>query len=117
MDHELLHRRARESGALIGTIIHRPTYYVTNKEAIHPVVSGILTALGAFTVDRGAGDMDTIEPAKAILRRGEARPLRFPGVEHASPAQARAVTDRIGARVTLRWESLGGLAPIRRAAI
>ena len=137
----------------------------------------ILNALGAFPVDRGAGDNEMIETAKAILARGDivlifpegtrirpgslgkpkrgvgrlaletgapvvpvavigteavrrgwrirphkvriraGRPLRFPTVEHASPALAAAVTDRIWPCVMLQWEWLGGLPPIRRAAI
>jgi glycerol-3-phosphate dehydrogenase (NAD(P)+) len=227
MDHEVLHRRAREQGAsplvywlvravlqpffhiyfrlsrigrehipaegpvivaanhrsfldpfVIGTIVRRPMYYVTKKEAfIHPIVSWILAALGAFPVDRGTGDKDMIETAKAILGRGDVvlifpegtrtrpgslghprrgvgrlaletgapvvpvavigtedvrrgfrvrprkvriragRPLRFPQVRDASPALAVAVTDRIWPCVMLQWEWLGGLPPIRRAAI
>ena len=46
-----------------------------------------------------------------------AAPLRFPQVEDPSPALAGAVTDRIWPCVMLQWEWLGGLPPIRRAAI
>jgi len=56
-----------------------------------------------------------IRPRKVRLRAG--RPLRFPTVENASPALAGAVTDRIWPMVMLQWEWLGGLPPIRRAAI
>src|SRR2546421_3148856 len=56
-----------------------------------------------------------IRPRKVRIRAG--RPLRFPRVEHASPQLAGAVTDRIWPCVMLQWEWLGGLAPIRRAAI
>jgi glycerol-3-phosphate dehydrogenase (NAD(P)+) len=56
-----------------------------------------------------------IRPRKVRLRAG--RPLRFPIVENASPALAGAVTDRIWPMVMLQWEWLGGLPPIRRAAI
>jgi glycerol-3-phosphate dehydrogenase (NAD(P)+) len=56
-----------------------------------------------------------IRPRKVRLRAG--RPLRFPTVESASPALAGAVTDRIWPMVMLQWEWLGGLPPIRRAAI
>ncbi len=163
---------------VIGTMVRRPMYYVTKKEAfIHPIVSWILTALGAFPVDRGAGDTDMIGTAKAILGRGEVvlifpegtrtrpgslgrsrrgvgrlaletgapvvpvavigtedvrrgfrirprkvriragRPLRFPQVQNPSRALAGAITDRIWTCVMLQWEWLGGLSPIRRAAI
>jgi glycerol-3-phosphate dehydrogenase (NAD(P)+) len=56
-----------------------------------------------------------IRPRKVRIRAG--RPLRFPRVEHASPQLAGAVTDRIWPCVMLQWEWLGGLAPVRRAAI
>jgi glycerol-3-phosphate dehydrogenase (NAD(P)+) len=56
-----------------------------------------------------------IRPRKVRIRAG--RPLRFPTVENPSPALAGAVTDRIWPCVMLQWEWLGGLPPIRRAAI
>src|SRR5947207_86146 len=56
-----------------------------------------------------------IRPHKVRIRAGRA--LRFPKVENASPALATAVTDRIWPCVMLQWEWLGGLPPIRRAAI
>jgi glycerol-3-phosphate dehydrogenase (NAD(P)+) len=163
---------------LIATMVPRPMYYVAKKELFcHPVVTWLLSALGAFPVDRGAGDEEMIETAKAILARGgvvlmfpegtrirpgplaaprrgvgrlaletsapvvpvavigsenvrrgwrirprkvrlrAGRPLRFPLVEDASPALAGAVTDRIWPCVMLQWEWLGGVPPIRRAAI
>jgi glycerol-3-phosphate dehydrogenase (NAD(P)+) len=54
-------------------------------------------------------------PRRVRIRAG--RPLHFPTVEHASPALAGAVTDRIWPMVMLQWEWLGGTPPIRRAAI
>jgi 1-acyl-sn-glycerol-3-phosphate acyltransferase len=164
---------------VIATMARRPMYYVAKKEifAIHPLLAWLLNALGAFPVDRGAGDEDTIATARQLLARGEivlmfpegtrirpgslgrpkrgvgrlaletgtpvvpvavlgtedvrrgiwlrprrvkiraGRPLRFPLVENASPALAGAVTDRIWPCVMLQWEWLGGLPPIRRAAI
>ncbi len=56
-----------------------------------------------------------IRPRKVRIRAGRA--LRFPEVHDASPALAGAVTDRIWPCVMLQWEWLGGLPPIRRAAI
>jgi glycerol-3-phosphate dehydrogenase (NAD(P)+) len=228
MDHETLHRRAREHGVnpfvywlvrslfqpffhiyfrmarigrehipaegpviiaanhrsfldpfVIGTMGgRRPMYYVAKKELFNRRWQAwVLNALGAFPVDRGAGDRQTIETAKAILARGDivlifpegtrirpgslgkphrgvgrlaletgapvvpiavhgteavrrgwrirphkvriraGRPLRFPVVENPSPALAGAVTGRIWPCVMLQWEWLGGLPPIRRAAI
>jgi glycerol-3-phosphate dehydrogenase (NAD(P)+) len=228
MDHEALHRRAREKGVnrlvllivrailtpffliylrmkrmgrehipqtgpvilaanhrsffdpfVIGTMTRRPVYYVAKKElfAYSRLLSWVLSALGAFPVDRGHGDQDTIETAIQILNRGEivlmfpegtrtrpgslgkpkrgvgrlaletgapvvpiaiigtedvrkgwrirprkvrlraGRPLHFPKVENASPALAGAVTDRIWPMVMLQWEWLGGMPPLRRAAV
>jgi 1-acyl-sn-glycerol-3-phosphate acyltransferase len=56
-----------------------------------------------------------IRPHKVTIRAGRA--LRFPRVEHPSPALAKAVTDRVWPCVELQWEWLGGVAPLRRAAI
>jgi 1-acyl-sn-glycerol-3-phosphate acyltransferase len=228
MDHEALHRRAREKGVnrlvllivrsiltpffltylrmkrmgrehipssgpvilaanhrsffdpfVIGTMTRRPVYYVAKKELFtySRILSWVLNALGAFPVDRGHGDQDTIETAIQILKRGDivlmfpegtrtrpgslgkpkrgvgrlaletgapvvpiaiigtedirrgwrirprkvrvraGRALHFPKIDNASPALAGAVTDRIWPMVMLQWEWLGGMAPIRRAAI
>ena len=56
-----------------------------------------------------------IRPRNVRLRAG--RQLHFPRMDSASPALAGAVTDRIWPMVMLQWEWLGGLPPIRRAAI
>ena len=56
-----------------------------------------------------------IRPHKVRVRVG--KPLRFPQVEVASPHLATAVSDRIWPHVMLQWEWLGGLPPLRRAAI
>ena len=163
---------------VIGMMARRPMYYVAKKELFAPrPVAWMLSALGAFPVDRGASDMAMIETARALLARGEivlmfpegtrtrpgplGRPkrgvgrlaletgapvvpvavsgteavrrgwrirphkvrirasheLRFPRVVRPSPALAGAVTDQIWPCVMIQWESLGGMPPIRRAAI
>jgi glycerol-3-phosphate dehydrogenase (NAD(P)+) len=163
---------------IIGACAKRPLYFVAKKELFaKPLTSWILSSLGAFPVDRGRGDEQTIATAKAILERGEivlmfpegtrirpgtlgqpkrgvgrlaleagapvipvaitgteavrrgwrirprkvrvraGRALHFPRVETASPQLAAAVTDRIWPCVSLQWEWLGGLAPIRRACV
>jgi len=56
-----------------------------------------------------------IRPKKVRARIG--RPLTFPKVESVSPQLAAAVTDRIWPNVMLQWEWLGGLPPLRRAAV
>src|SRR6476469_7977200 len=163
---------------VIATIARRPMYYVAKRELFrHRLMAWWLNSLGAFPVDRGAGDAEMITTAKAILARGDAvlifpegtrirpgalgrpkrgvgrlaletgapvvpvavigteairkgwrirphkvrirvgRPLTFPQVESASPQLAAAVTDRIWPNVMLQWEWLGGLPPLRRAAV
>ena len=58
---------------VIGMIARRPMYYVAKRELFaNPFVAWWLNALGAFPVDRGAGDREAIETAKAILARGDA---------------------------------------------
>ena len=121
MDHDRLHRRAREQGAnpiiywivrltfqpffriyfrlsriglehiprrgpviiaanhrsfldpfVIATMARRPMYYVAKKELFQKRWQGwVLNALGAFPVDRGASDEESIATAEAILARGD----------------------------------------------
>jgi len=57
---------------VIATLARRPMYYVAKKELFAKRWQAwILNALGAFPVDRGTGDTDMIETAKAILARGD----------------------------------------------
>jgi glycerol-3-phosphate dehydrogenase (NAD(P)+) len=56
-----------------------------------------------------------IRPKKIRVRIGS--PLIFPQVEQATAPVAATVTQRIWANVMLQWESLGGLPPLRRAAV
>jgi 1-acyl-sn-glycerol-3-phosphate acyltransferase len=164
---------------VIGTMTRRPVYYVAKKELFgySRILSWLLNALGAFPVDRGASDQESIETARQILNRGDVllmfpegtrtrpgalgkpkrgvgrlaletgapvvpiaiigtedirrgwrirprkvrvragRVLNFPRIDNASPALAGAVTDRIWPMVMLQWEWLGGMPPIRRAAV
>lgn len=74
-----------------------------------PVVP--VAVIGTEAVRRGW----RIRPHKVRIRAG--RPLHFPRVESPSPALAGAVAARIWPCVMLQWEWLGGLPPIRRAAI
>jgi len=56
-----------------------------------------------------------IRPRKVRVRLGRA--MTFPQAEEPSPALAETVTARIWPNVQLQWEDLGGLPPMRRAAV
>jgi glycerol-3-phosphate dehydrogenase (NAD(P)+) len=56
-----------------------------------------------------------IRPRKIKVRLGRA--MTFPRVAHPSPPLAETVTARIWPNVLLQWEDLGGLPPMRRAAV
>lgn len=57
---------------IIGACAHRPLYFVAKKELFRwPWEAWLLSSLGAFPVDRGNGDEETIATAKAILARGD----------------------------------------------
>jgi glycerol-3-phosphate dehydrogenase (NAD(P)+) len=56
-----------------------------------------------------------IRPVKVHVRIGP--PLTFPKVENPSPFLAGEVTERIWPCVELQWEWLGGLPPLRTAAV
>jgi glycerol-3-phosphate dehydrogenase (NAD(P)+) len=67
--------------------------------------------LGTEQVRRGW----RIRPRKVKLRLGRA--MTFPRASSPSPALAETVTARIWPNVELQWEDLGGLPPMRRAAV
>jgi glycerol-3-phosphate dehydrogenase (NAD(P)+) len=56
-----------------------------------------------------------IRPRKVRLRVG--RPMTFPRTENPSPGLAATVTARIWPNIELQWEWLGGLPPLRKAAV
>jgi len=56
-----------------------------------------------------------VRPRKVKLRVGT--PMTFPRTERPSPQLAATVTDRIWPNVELQWEWLGGLPPLRKAAV
>src|SRR4029077_18391957 len=70
-----------------------------------------VAAHGSEHVRRGL----RIRPRKVKLRIG--RPMRFPRTEHPSPGLAATVTGRIWPNIELQWEWLGGLPPLRKAAV
>jgi 1-acyl-sn-glycerol-3-phosphate acyltransferase len=57
---------------VIGMLVRRPVYYVAKKELFEKRWQAwLLSALGAFPVDRGNGDGGAMETARAILERGD----------------------------------------------
>ena len=56
-----------------------------------------------------------IRPRKVKVRLGRA--MTFPRAAHPSPTLAETVTARIWPNVELQWEEMGGLPPMRRAAV
>ncbi len=56
-----------------------------------------------------------IRPRQVRVRLGKA--MTFPTVEEPSPPLAESVTARIWPNVLLQWEAMGGLPPMRRAAV
>lgn len=56
-----------------------------------------------------------VRPRRVRVRLGRA--MTFPTVERPSPPLAESVTARIWPNVLLQWEAMGGLPPMRRAAV
>ena len=57
---------------VIAVMARRPIYFVAKTELFaRPVAGWLLNALGAFPIDRGAGDADAMATARAILERGD----------------------------------------------
>jgi|SRR5579884_3096648 len=57
---------------LIGTMVRRPVYYMAKRELFEKRWQAwLLNSIGAFPVDRGAGDAEAMATAKAILERGD----------------------------------------------
>jgi glycerol-3-phosphate dehydrogenase (NAD(P)+) len=70
-----------------------------------------VAVLGTEQVRRGW----RIRPCKVKLRAGRA--MTFPRTDRPSPALAATVTGRIWPNIELQWEWLGGLPPLRKAAV
>jgi glycerol-3-phosphate dehydrogenase (NAD(P)+) len=162
----------------IGCCLERPIYFVAKQELFkNPLIGWFLNCLGAFPVERGASDEESVATSLALLERGDAvvifpegtrirtgslarprrgvgrlalesgrpvvpiavtnserarrgwrirpvkvhircgPPITFPRVEDPSPFLAGEVTERIWPCVGLQWEWLGGLPPLRTAAV
>jgi 1-acyl-sn-glycerol-3-phosphate acyltransferase len=63
---------------VIGMVFERPLRYMAKKEVFAvPGLRGLVTALGAFPIERGAGDREALSRSLEILERGEVL-LMFP---------------------------------------
>jgi glycerol-3-phosphate dehydrogenase (NAD(P)+) len=57
---------------VIGVMVRRPIYFVAKKELFSGrLQSWVLNALGAFPIDRGGSDQESMATARAILERGD----------------------------------------------
>lgn len=57
---------------VVGLLVDQPVYFMAKKELFRRRPFGwLLSALGAFPVDRGGADRDAIDLAEQILRRGD----------------------------------------------
>jgi 1-acyl-sn-glycerol-3-phosphate acyltransferase len=57
---------------VIGTLTRRPVYYMAKRELFERRWQAwLLNSLGAFPIDRGAGDKHAMATARAILERGD----------------------------------------------
>jgi 1-acyl-sn-glycerol-3-phosphate acyltransferase len=57
---------------VIGTMARRPVYYMAKRELFEKRWQAwVLNALGAFPVDRGAGNRGAMDTARTILERGD----------------------------------------------
>ena len=76
---------------VIGTLVRRPVYYMAKRELFEKRWQAwMLNALGAFPVDRGAGDGDAMDTARAILERGDCVVVFPEGTRDAAGAAGRA---------------------------
>jgi 1-acyl-sn-glycerol-3-phosphate acyltransferase len=63
---------------VVGMIFDRPLRYMAKQELFrHAALRRLIVALGAFPIDRGAGDRAALQTSLEILRRGEVL-LMFP---------------------------------------
>src|SRR5438876_3353365 len=94
---------------VIGTLVRRPVYYMAKRELFQKRWQAwLLSALGAFPVDRGAGDAEAMATARAILERGDCVVV-FPEGTRVRPGPLGAPRRGIG---RLALETGAPVAPI-----
>lgn len=81
---------------IIGIMVRRPIYFVAKRELFtRRPVAWFLNNLGAFPIDRGAGDQDAMVTARAILERGDGV-LIFPEGTRTRPGPLGAARRGVG---------------------
>jgi 1-acyl-sn-glycerol-3-phosphate acyltransferase len=81
---------------VIGAIARRPVYYVAKRELFQkPWQARLLNALGAFPIDRGAGDREALATAREIIARGDCVVI-FPEGTRVRPGPLGAAHSGIG---------------------
>ncbi len=74
----VVNHKADVDPAVVGIAFDRPLAFMAKRELFEvPVIGRLVAALGAFPIDRGAGDRGALEKALALLAGGEAL-LMFP---------------------------------------
>ncbi len=74
----VVNHKADVDPMVVGIAFDRPLAFMAKRELFEvPVVGRLIAALGAFPIDRGAGDRGALEKALALLAQGEAL-LMFP---------------------------------------
>jgi 1-acyl-sn-glycerol-3-phosphate acyltransferase len=74
----IVNHRANVDPIIIGMIFDRPLRYMAKKELFkNRQLAGLITTLGAFPIDRGAGDREALRRSLEVLERGEVL-LMFP---------------------------------------
>ncbi len=98
---------------VIGTLVRRPVYYMAKRELFEKRWQALLlNALGAFPVDRGAGDQDAMSTARAILERGDCVVV-FPEGTRVRPGRS---AHRDVASGVWRWKPVRRWLPSRSSA-
>jgi 1-acyl-sn-glycerol-3-phosphate acyltransferase len=94
---------------LIGALVRRPVFYMAKRELFEKRWQAwLLGRLGAFPVDRGAGDREAIATARALLERGHCVVL-FPEGTRVRPGPLGAPHRGVG---RLALETGAPVAPI-----
>lgn len=74
----IMNHKAYFDPVIAGMIFDRPLRYMAKKELFgNPAFRRLIESLGAFPIDRGAGDREALKTALQVLARGEVL-LMFP---------------------------------------